>query len=318
MLSDNKGSITVWMTLVLFCIYTLGLVLIWGLNNNYIVSFVDKITISSTKSIMSEYDKDIYKHYNLYVMDLGYGNKNRDGGTKEKIKDYLKASSDTVYESKIINSSDINGSNCTNINIKNIEITFQDSVANNSDLFKELVVDYMEEKLSDRDINTLKRKNCYKNAKKEDIMFIEYLIDNFSSYKNVDINNELNKMHIYEIEHLIIGKMDDNDCFENVMKSLGIKVENIDRYNLETYNNYMRNCLVKMNSDLLCKRAWNMVISNINKTYDKDIDINNCFCSVKVKCIYDPGIGFSKVKLIKNIVNKSSEIYYSEYKYSYI
>ncbi len=304
---NEDGVITVWLSLIFFVLCGLFLVLIWGTKSTYTDNTVKRRTDMAAKSVMSEYDEAVFLHYGLKVYHMD--------------KEQSLSKSKTKFITYVKNGLDVNdtyknnSTNNINVEVSLSNVEFKDSVGKDSGLLYLLMADSMNNKVSDGVINSY----SYKGHNKNDILFCEYLLNYFSYYDKEDNNNMLNKDYLYELEYIIYGNNKDMDNLSLTMKSMGLNEEGMLNISEGAYKEKLRGILINANKELLCKRAFSLIVFNIEDTYGIKINKDKCYLSINASVVYTYNDSFLNSKFAKIFLyDNSKKTYMSEGKYSYL
>ena len=293
LLQDEKGAITIWLTLLLVCMLCAIIVVIECISIYQSKSICIQTTKIATISAMADYEPDIYDNYHIFVLDECYGKavRNRDR-LEGKILRY--ANSSIKPNSQEDKSIDIMG--CS---VNKIEVSKVKYLGDNNSNFINQICAYMESHLDESLIMEL----CDKyGTTKEKVLLCEYIFSHFCSYKSNYILGYMKREFVYEIEYILMGDKTDNDNISKVKKILkieGIDVEedivcSEDRYREVLYKN-----LIEHDKDILCNRIKHLIVNNINATFDKRANLKDLITNVEVGIEYNIEERATKIQLVR-------------------
>lgn len=291
---EEKGVITVWLTLLLVCMVSFVVLIIECVRYNLSKSVCMQNGHLATISSMADYEPDIYDNYHIFALDITYGD---DLSKKEKLKDnismYANMSIDPDYLDVTEGLKNMLGCSVDKVSLSNIKCWKDD----NSNFINQ-VCSYMKENYSELDVSTLSNKNilCW------------YIMNHFSSYKSTYILGYMKRKNIYEVEYILNGKDSDNENIELVMDLFDKSDIDEDAKEIVCDENIYREVLyrelLKRDMEVLCSRAKEVLIRNINETYKKNIQQNNLVSSVDVEIEYGIEQRATKIQLINQWFSK--------------
>lgn len=230
-LSENRGSATVFICIILGSLFTCVIILA-GLSKDVCVKSQNMSMLSlSSKSVMSEYCKPLYKRYGIMAMDL----------SKKTISDKLKFYIEENTENFIGDINVMTGNYCLG-NIDN----FERQITEYSKFLvgKNLLIQKEEKQKNEKEPRVLKNTliiNCLpsKNVEKKGINILDFSFEDlkkdtfFDRSKNSVLGNEylMNKFsnHIRdngesffanEVEYILAGNFSDEKNYEEVKGKL--------------------------------------------------------------------------------------------------
>ena len=281
MYRDEKGAITVWLTLLLIVMLCFLIIIIEFVRAYQAKSICLQSTKTAIISTMADYEPDIYDNYHIFVLDECYG---KTETNREKLKDkvlrYANESVNPNYntDEKTL---DIMGCYVEKVSINEVKCLEED----NENLLNQ-INRYMTMHLTESKVMEL----CdYYGTTKENILLCEYIFSHFSSYKSTYILGYMKKNFIYEIEYILMGDKTDNDNIAKVKELLtkeGLDVSQDIVYTENEYRQWLYKKIININRDKLCNRIKNIIVSNINSTYGKETNLNHLLTCVDIAIKY--------------------------------
>lgn len=272
---NEDGSITVWMSLTLFIL--IGFILIL-----YETAKINTAKIESEESIelalqnvMSDYDPNIFKYYNIFIFDNGYGE------SSPNLNQVYNVFENSVKENNGI----------SKLKLSDYNLSFDSSLSDSFETLQNQVANYMNYQINEEDL-IQKYSKWNSNYPYEKLILVEYLIKHFSSFYHWEIIPELQKEYIYELEYIICGQNEDNKNIEMILKKINNLIDNgnestpkldIEDFSKNNYEYYLINLLLSSNIETLYERTVDLIIANINKNFNTSILKENCFFGVSCK-----------------------------------
>ena len=266
---EEKGVITVWLTLLtIFMIIFLTFVIEITKGRNAQSICKQNINIANM-SCMADYDIEVKENYHIYVMSIEEDIKS---ALVNKASEYAKSSMKQNENNNRKEFKDIMGLELEQIKVLDVKYIDMHN-------FIKQVKNYMVEKnnLNHAEVNN------------KDIL-IQYIIENFSSYKNPYVKGFMKRKFVYEQEYIIEGKDRDNENMSMIKRKLCksniSEIQELD-FTKEEYDDYMKMMLMKQDIEVLAKRAYEVIITNINNTYTKSLDKTTMIVGVGIEGIYN-------------------------------
>ncbi|MBE5934867.1 MAG: hypothetical protein E7262_03655 [Lachnospiraceae bacterium] len=201
----------------------------------------------------------------------------------------------------------------------------------NKEVDKNTFRDYVEESLEPglymdnvkvKNIEYLDDKNLEKQITKSGTLY-KYLLENFSSYKKPYIKGFMDRKYAYELEYIIGGENNDNDNIKVIKSRIREKeaadvVEELSMTDSE-YEFYIIELLEQIKRKTIIKRIKEIIITNINSTFGKNIDMSKTIIGVELESRFCVESILDRMPLVesifKNINNRRTLSVESKYLY---
>lgn len=255
LLKEESGVISVWLTLLALCVISFIMIVLEVVKLETAQEKLTRFSNLATYSCMADYDIDVYENYGIYMMEES-ALINQDSSLCESLLKYEAMVRSFVNNNK---TSYVNSFEVKNADIDDIEhIEAKD------------ILDQL----------------C--NRENGEYANIEtYIIQNFSSYKNPYIKGYMKRKHLYEVEYLIGGKKTDNENIKIIREKLADYMSSKELNELSCtdseYEAYMIQLLEEIDDMVLAERVLNLVIHNINDTFEKNMCKESLIVGLKTK-----------------------------------
>ena len=143
--------------------------------------------------------------------------------------------------------------------------------------------------------------------------FYDYLIKNFSSYKKPYIKGYMARKYAYELEYMIGGKEKDNDNIKIIKDKMKdtYAADMLDELEMtrEEYELFVIDYLEQVDKKVLLQRIREIIISNINTTFDKKLDKDKLVIGMSIKSTYVIDNHLRKFGFVENIFGNLNNKY---------
>ena len=274
MIKKQDGVITVWLSLLLVLMLSFVGIVIEYVRVNMAKSCANMSSKLAIESVLCDYEPNVYKHYHILYVDTNAVN------IESRLKEYANKSFDNDGLLKL--------------SAKNIKVTNEGKISLNRD-------EYIKKQIA-----ISKTKDSKAILSKS--MLVDYVMNNFSSYADMEPNSELKKKRIYEVEYIIVGGVEDND---NILK-ITDSIPGFDaiKYPMSSYSGVLKSKLSSMSESTIISRMCTLMAENIYTTYGRNVDINNGVNRLEIKGEYTVNAMFAVTKKSNYTVFSSAKASY--------